>query len=284
MIKQLFFISACVFLSMNAFGQRKTKLNTNGEGTMFFSAGINRVGYTTSDVLLSGNDYTATLAETVIDDNGAATPVLSLFGSSTPQWNIQLGYFISNKWAIIAGFDRYNTFFRPNQSVALSGTFSPSSHSNYAGTYDDESIALNAQDLNLVQSRGMNFFNLGVLRMDQWFKSRKAEFAFNTVVGAKVGPIFSMVDYTFDNSTRQQLSSLSGMGFSGFIGMRFDFFQHIYLETNLVGGYLNQNNISISSNGSETAEQKVAFISPQINLGFSFFVRPTNGCGTCPQW
>lgn len=284
MIKQLFFILACFFLSISGFCQRKTKLNTNGEGTMFFSAGLNRTGYSTSNVLFSGNDYTATLAGTTIDDNREAASVLSLFGSDTPQWNIQLGYFISNKWAIIGGFDRYNTFFRADQSVGLSGTFSPSSHSNYAGSYNDESIALEPQDFNLAQSQGMNFFNLGILRMDQWFKSRKAEFAFNTVVGAKAGPIFSMVDYTFDNSTRQQISSLSGMGFSGFVGMRFDFFQHIFLETNLVGGYLNQKNISISNNGSETAEQKLAFISPQINLGFSFFARPTNGCGTCPQW
>jgi hypothetical protein len=274
----------CIVFSVNSFGQRKTRLNSNGEGTMFFSAGINRAGYTTSDVSFSSTDYDITLAGTEIKDNSNNASLLSMFQSETPQWNFQLGYFIAQKWAIIGGYDRYNTFFKENQQVDLSGTFSPTAHSNYSGTYNAEEITLNTQDFNLSQSQGVNYVNIGLMRMDQWFKSRKAEFAFNTVYGAKFGPVFTTVDYTFDSSTRQQVSSLSGFGISGVIGMRLDFFQHVYLETNVVGGYLNQNNISIASNAGKTAEQKVAFISPQINLGFSFFVRPTNGCGTCPQW
>tara|TARA_B100000508_G_scaffold141092_1_gene146427 strand:- start:89948 stop:90799 length:852 start_codon:yes stop_codon:yes gene_type:complete len=280
-----FFLSIIfIFPVLFCVGQRKTKLNTNGEGTMFFSGGINRSAYSSADVSLEGNNYSIILGELSLTDSQNETSPLSLFGSENHQFNIQIGYFISNKWAIIGGYDRYNTFFKTEQPIELSGTFSPSSHSNYSGTYDNESIDLDVNDFNLMQSQGMNFFNIGALRMDQWYKSRKAEFAFNTVAGAKFGPIFSMVDYTFDNSTRQQISSLSGVGFTGFAGIRLDFFQHIYLETIISGGYLNQSNIDLSTTGSETAGQKVAFISPQVNLGFSFFARPTNGCGTCPQW
>ena len=273
-----------LLLTIFSYGQRKTKLNTNGEGSMFFSAGLNRSGYSTTNVVLTGGTYSISLEGMLLSDNSEGVSPLSFFNSSSPQFNFQLGYFIAPKWAITGGFDRYNTFFRESQDVQLSGTFSPSSHSNFSGTYNSESISLNLDDFNVVQTQGMNYFNIGVLRMDQWFKSRKAEFAFNTVMGGKLGPIFTIADYTFDSSTRQQVSSLSGVGFSGFLGVRLDLFQHIYLEAIVTGGYLNQNNIKVSSNGSETVSQKTAFISPQINLGFSFFARPTNGCGTCPNW
>jgi hypothetical protein len=272
----LLIISVC--LLSTSFAQRKSKLNTNGAGTFFASFGANRSFYSAADVLLDGNTYTASFSDVEIAD------APSLGSTGTPQWNVQLGYFVAEKWAIIGGLDRYNTYFRQDQRVALTGSFAPQSHSNYNGTYQDETIDLSLSDFNLVQQKGMNFISIGVLRMDQVYKTRKNTFSFNTVFGAKLGPLIGAVDYTFDGSTRRDVSSLGGFGFAGIAGVRLDFFQHLYLEALVTGGYLNQNDILLSANGSETAEQKVAFISPQVNLGFSIFARPKNGCGTCPNW
>jgi len=116
------------------------------------------------------------------------------------------------------------------------------------------------------------------------YKSRKAEFAFHTVYGVKLGGLFTKVDYTFDDYTTQNISSFSGLGFSGDIGLRFEFYQHVFLQLGLTGGLLNQKNIKLSTNGSSTAKQVVGFISPSINIGFSFFISQKNNCGTCPQW
>ncbi len=284
MIRKNVFIFLSIVFPFFSFAQRKTKLNTNGQGAMFLSGGINRSGYSSTSVDLKGNDYSIVLGNVSLSDNSAGEPLTASLNSSTQQWNLQIGYFVANKWAIIGGYDRYNTFFNSDQDVLLSGTFAPGAHSQYSGTYNEQDIVLNQTEFNLEQIQGINYFNIGLLRMDQWYKSRKAKFVFNTLAAVKAGPIFSMVNYTFDNSTRQQVSSFTGFGFSGVIGLRLDFFQHLYLETNIIGGYLGQGNINLIDNGSETASQKTAFISPQINLGFSFFARPTNGCGTCPNW
>lgn len=284
MVKRVFLWICFILLLVPVSAQRKKKLNTNGEGTMFIKAGYNRAAFSDPNTVLSGDNYTATLEELNISDNEQGSSIARYFDDSSPQFNFQIGYFVAPKWSIILGFDRYNTFFTPDQQIGLTGTFAPGSHGSFEGTYDAESISLDRNDFNLRQEQGVNYFNVGVLRMDQLYKSRKASFSFNTVVGAKLGPVFTTVDYTFDDYTRQQVSSLSGIGFTGFAGVRLDFFQHVFFEADLVGGYLNQNNIDLSTNGSETAEQKAAYFSPQINLGVSFFVRPTNGCGTCPQW
>lgn len=278
----LFFliIFGCVHPSL---AQRKSKLNTNGQGTLFAQIGYNRSAYTTSDVAFQGNSYNFTLRETALKDNEESDGMGQFFSSSSPQISIKLGYFIKPKWALTLSFDRYNTFFENHQEVILDGTIAPGSHSDYSGSYN-ESINLTRNQFNIAQSRGVNYFALGVQRNDMLYKSRKAEFAFHTVYGVKLGGLFTQLDYTFDDYTTQNISSLSGFGASAELGLRFEFIQHIFLQLGLSGGVLNQSNLKLTSNGSATGKQVVAYISPSINLGFSFFVRPKNNCGTCPQW
>src|SRR5690554_7731278 len=265
------------------FSQRKTKLNTNGQGALFGQLGINRSFYSTANVEINSNNYNFTLENTSIKDNIQTKEESSLFSSESPQISIKLGYFIKPKWALTLSFDRYNTFFENHQEVILDGTIAPGSHLDYSGRYN-ESINLTRNQFNIAQSRGVNYFSLGVQRNDMLYKSRKAEFAFHTVYRVKLGGLFTQLDYTFDDYTTQNISSLSGFGASAELGLRFEIIQHIFLQLGLSGGVLNQSNLKLTSNGSATGKQVVAYISPSINLGFSFFVRPKNNCGTCPQW
>ena len=268
---------------MPVFAQRKSKLNTNGQGTLFAQLGYNRSTYSHSNVVLNGKDYDLTLNKTTIQDNIEGNGIGSFLSSSTPQFNIKIGYFIKPKWAITIGFDRYNTFFENNQTVDLVGNFAPGSHSNYSGNIDEE-ILLTRDQFNIEQSTGINFISIGVQRNDQLYKSRKAEFAFHTLYGVQFGPLLTQVNYTFDEYTAPSVSSLSGFGAAANIGIRFEFVQFIYLQLELDGGILNQNNISLTANASSTGEQVVRYISPSAHLGFNIFARPKNNCGTCPQW
>ncbi|PWH84646.1 hypothetical protein [Brumimicrobium oceani] len=266
-----------------AIAQRKSKLNTNGQGTLFAQVGYNRSAYSNSDVSLNGNFYDVVLNNTVIQDNAEGKGMGSFLSSSSPQINIKLGYFIQPKWAITLGFDRYNTFFEDNQSVGLEGTFTPEAHSNYIGAVDDE-ILLTRDQFSIAQSRGINFLSIGVQRNDQHFKSRKAEFAFHTLYGIQAGPLLTQVDYTYDGYVSPSVSSLSGIGVAANIGIRLQFMQYIYLQLELDGGLLNQNNIKLSSNGDTTGKQVVGFISPSVHLGFNILAGSKDKCGTCPQW
>lgn len=263
--------------------QRKSKLNTNGQGAFFAQIGYNRSAYSSSDVEFNGNNYSFFLRETSIKDNLESESLGKFFSSSSPQISIKLGYFIKPKWALTLSFDRYNTFFEDNQQVTLDGTIAPNTHSAYSGSYN-ESINLTRNQFSIAQSGGINQFSIGVQRNDMLYKSRKAKFALHTVYGVKIGGLFTKVDFIFDDYTTQNISSFSGLGFSGDLGLRLEFFQHVFLQLGLTGGLLNQNNIKLTTNGSSTAKQVVGFISPTINLGFSFFMSQKNNCGTCPQW
>lgn len=265
------------------FAQRKSKLNTNGQGTLFAQLGYNRSAYSNSNIVLNGNKYDVTLNNTSIQDNAEGIEMGSFLSSSSPQFNIKLGYFIKPKWAITIGFDRYNTFFEDNQTVGLDGTFAPGSHADFSGSVNEE-ILLTRNQFNIAQSGGINFISVGVQRNDQLYKSRKAEFAFHTLYGIQVGPLLTQVDYTFDDYTSPGVSSLSGFGAAANVGIRFEFAQFIYLQLEIDGGILNQNNIKLTSNGSATGEQVVGFVSPSVHLGFNILAGSKDKCGTCPQW
>lgn len=281
---KLIFFSILLFCSGFTYSQRKTKLNTNDKGTLFGYVGYNRSAYSASDVQFSSTNYDFTVGGMKFSDNKEEVAMGQYFNSSTPQFNFHLGFFVANKWAITLGMDRLNYFSRANQTVTFDGTFSPDAHNDFSGSYQNEEVTLNRNQLNIQQIGGINYVRVGALRVDQLYKSRKAEFAINSIVGIGVGALFSGLDYTFDNYTIQNVTSLSGFGISGHLGLRFDFFQHVFLQTSLSGGLFNQGNILLTTDASSSASHKMGYISPEVSLGFNIFAKPTNGCGTCPQW
>lgn len=265
-----------------ASSQLKPKLNTNGKGAIFAQVSYNSSIYSKSNVSFVSNTYDFTLNNTMVRDNIEGNGLNSFFSSSSPQFGVKIGYYVAVKWAIVASFDRYNTFLVDQQNVGLNGTFAPGTNSKYSGPYDEE-ITLDRNDFNLAQRNGINYFAIGVQRADQLFKSRSAAFSFQTVYGLKIGGLFTKVDFTYDDYTTRGISSFSGFGLSANLGLKFDFWQHVFLQLGVDGGLLNQGKIKTSNTQGETAKQVVGFFSPNVSLGFSIFTG-SNNCGTCPKW
>ncbi|MBW7867807.1 MAG: hypothetical protein H3C31_05720 [Brumimicrobium sp.] len=276
-------LSLWLFSTLVSNAQLKSKWSTNGKGALFGQFSYNSSVYSRSDVELHNTNYTITLKNVQIRDNIEGKGIASFISTSSPQFGAKLGYYIANKWAIIVSYDRYNTFFVDNQSIQLDGTFAPESNETYTGTYTNLPIILRRNDFNIQQRQGMNYFALGVQRADEWIKSRTGAFSFQTVYGLKIGGIQTKIDYTFNGITKQSISSFGGLGIAANIGLRFDFWQHVFLQLGLDGGYLSQNKIKTGNNAESFAIQKLGFLSPNISLGFSLFTS-SNGCDTCPKW
>lgn len=277
---RIILVSLCLSLYLPLWAQR---FNSNDKGVFFGQIGYNRSTYTHPDVKLSTDTYKATLENTKLSDNSKGVGMGKYFSSSSFQFNIKVGFYVADKWAIIASYDRYNTFFAPNQSVNLNGYFTPQTNPSYSGEVN-ESIALNNRNFNLTQKNGVNFFAIGVQRSDQLYKTRGGGFAFQLVYGVKIGGISTTVDYTYNNHTQENVSSFTGIGFAGNVDLKFDLAHYIFLQVGLDAGWLNQNKIKLSSGDTKDyAKQKSGYLSPHISLGFSI---PTggDGCGTCPKW
>lgn len=273
----LFFV-----VSPLCFGQRQTKLNTNGQGTLFGGVNYNRSYYSTSNLEFKGPQFNFTLIDTPLSDIPSTnSSYFDSEGFEYLQFNAQIGYFIKNKWAISLGFDRLNFFTPQSFTGQIDGVIAPNS-SSLSGEYNNEIIEINSNDLYYAQSLGSNLVSFSIHRMDQIYKSKKAILEILTYTKLGVGALFSNTDFTFNGVRNQQITSLSGSAFIVSAGFRTVFWQHFYLQVNISGGILNQRNLALGQNRS--LKHLTPYISPEIGLGFSYFVRPTNNCNTCPQW
>lgn len=275
------------FLGQYALAQRKTKLNTHSQGTMFGSIGYNRSIYSGSDADFSSTNYNYQLFGVSFSDHPNGLPLSNYFnsgGGETTQFNATIGYYVAHKWAVTLGVDRLNVFMNYTNETRLSGTFAPGAHSFLEGTYENEPVNFGAEQINYFQSDGVNFISAGLVRSSQLYKSRKARVEILANLGVNFGFLFAQSNYTFDAFTTQRIGGLSGVGFSGNLNARFVFFQHVFIQPQLTGGILNHSNTALSAGKNTTVSHTNGYLSPELRIGFSFFVRPTDGCGTCPQW
>jgi hypothetical protein len=273
---------ATALISPYSFGQRKTKLNTNGQGTLFGGINYNRSYYSNSQLSFTGPEFNFRLNGTKLSDTPSGNS--SYFhseGLEFLQFNAQIGYFIKPRWAISFNFERLNFFTPSDFSGEIDGVIAPGS-STLSGEYNNETIDLTSNDLYLEHSMGVNLVGVSLHRMDQIFKSKKAIFELLSYTRLGAGAIFSNANFTFNGIRDQQITSLSGVAFTASAGVRTVFLQHFYLQFNLTGGIINQRSVALGQNRS--VQHLTPYLSPEIGLGFSYFVRPTNNCNTCPQW
>lgn len=279
---RFFLILTMFFVFTEGFSQRNPKLSTNGRGTLFGDFNYNRSYYGTSTLDFNGNGYVFSLANVLFSDNpDDQGGYLNSSGIEYFQFTGNVGYFISPKWAISVGFARYNLFMNHDQTYDLEGTFAPNIHNDLEGSYDGGAINLNGEQLNYEQIDGVNYLSIAFHRSDLLYKHRKAYLEILSDISIGGGVLFSNADYTFNYSTRQQNTSLSGMGFHTSLGIKTIFSQLFYLRLGFRTGALNNGNVELGQQSS--LSHTVGFISPEIGVGFSYFFK-TDDCNTCPQW
>ena len=286
-MKIVLFFSLTILMSIPAFGQRKKKVNTAGQGTFFMYFGYNRSTYSASTIDFISPNYNFSMENVSGTDNtndGSIGKYIGSDGFETFQFNVHMGYYIKPKWAITFGVDRLNYFMANNQTVSLSGAFAPGNHSEWNGVYENQEIQIDRSNIFYRQESGMNYLRTGILHTQDLVSSRKGEFVLSLNTGVGAGIILSNAIFTYDDLTNTQTSGVSGFGLSGHLGLRADFFQRLFLQTTFSGGMINQGNIQLDQAGKVQASHSMGYFSPEIALGFLVYVRPTNNCGTCPQW
>lgn len=279
----LFFM--LLLLTSTVYSQRKSKLNTNGKGVLLGYVGYNRSAYNPTAISILSSNYNFSIQNARMSDNPDFVSLGSYLNSGgTPQMNAFLGYFVAHKWSLGIGWSRYNLFWSADPNTTMAGSFAPGVHGELSGAYQGVPFAPDSESFNYVQKKGVNVFNLKLSRVDQHKKSRDASFALQTVISISGGPIFSNTTYTFNGVVNSEVSGFSGYSGSVQGALRLVFFQHFFLQMGFSTGFLIQNDIALNSTKTTTAQHRNGFFSPEVALGFAVFARPTNGCGTCPQW
>lgn len=268
-------------------GKKKPK-NSQAQGTFYGTWGYNRSTYTKSTLHFVGQGYDFSLAESKAKDNPSPlswdyfNPKLL----TVPQFNIRFGYYIKNHYAISFGYDHMKYIFRDRNQVLLSGHIDPGVDdvTNWSGDFQDSLVITNRDNFHYENSNGLNFIRFGFERTDNLFGLKKW-FVLSSHVGVSAGGLLTYNDFNFGGQKDMVTISLSGYGLAASGGIRLEFFKHVFLQSNLTGGFNHLVKVKTRPNdASAFARQFYGYSMWDFSLGFLLYIRPTNSCNTCPTW
>ena len=271
-------------------GKRKPKVSV-ARGTLFGYYGYNRSWYSKSTIGFVGPGYEFDLKGSRATD--APIPFdpaihLNPLKTTLAQYNVRLGYYIRNHYAISLGYDKMKYVVDNGNPVLLSGSVNPGVDpvTNWSGDYNNESVTPDAEKFMFRHSGGMNYIRMEGTRSDQWFAiGSNQQFIFSTHVGVGLGAIMTENTFRFAGLTDVNTRGLSGFAGSLHGGIRLEFFKHFFVQSNISGGYMQQTHIRTRLNEPNAfARQKFGFFQFDTNLGFLLYIRPTNDCNSCPVW
>ncbi len=271
--------------------KRMKKKESDAQGTIFGYWGYNRSRYTKSDIRFVGPGYDFTMAGARAHDNPATGGVLDYIKPSSitiPQFNVRLGYYFRDHWAFSVGYDHLKYIFADGNEVFLSGEIDPGvdNVNNWSGIYDAEPITTSRSTFHYENSDGMNFLRVELTRTDRWLRfGPKEQFVISTSAGVSLGSILSYNDFNFAGSFSRRTISMSGMGIALHVAPRFEFFRHVFIQPQLSVGYLQQLKVKTRpNNASSYARHGFGYTELNAVLGFFAYIRPKNGCDSCPVW
>lgn len=285
----LFLLLMCFAPGMNAQVRKHKKKNSTAAGTLFFYWGYNRSYYTHSNIRFIGPDYDFKLKDVVAYDRPDKFRASVYFNPTTitvPQYNARLGYYLRDKWAISAGVDHYKYVMADHNEVLLDGFIADGIDTTWSGNYDDEPVVTDRNKFHYENTNGVNFIRIELMRsFDLLEFGSQRQIALTGNLGAGLGPILTYNDLNFAQSHTFATSSISGYGVGINGSLRLEFFRHFFVSMESGLGFIHLTHVRTRPDDRDQfAKQKFGFSSYFATAGAIFYLRPKNGCDSCPNW
>lgn len=279
-----------LFSSAQSSWKNKKQKVSHAQGTLFGYWGYNRSVYTKSNMRFVGPGYDFTLSGAKAHDNPSSEPAtyFSLNTLTVPQFSARVGYYIKNHWAISFGYDHMKYIFQDKNEVTLSGEIDPGvdNTTNWSGIYNGVPIVTDRNTFHYENSDGLNYLRFELMRTDLLLAfGSKDQFAVSSNFSVGAGTLLSFNDFDFAGQKNLRTISMSGYGISGHASLRFEFFRHVFVQTKFGGGFNHQLKVRNRPNdASAYTRHAYGYGSFDTSVGFLLYIRPTNGCDSCPVW
>ncbi len=286
-MKTLIFISFLIFLPFLGASQKRSK-DSQAKRAMFVYWGYNRSFYTDSKISFFGPGYDFSLVGVQATDRPSPDFITYVDPSTltVPQFNARIGFNFKKKWALSFGYDHMKYVIVHGPTYLLSGRINPliDPISNWSGDYNAEPVTTDESILHYENTNGMNYIRAEISHIDKLVRASNA-FAIYSVSGLGAGLVLNYNDFTFAGEKSMTTLSMSGVGASAHLGIRFEFFRHFFLQANNSVGFLYQHRVKTRGNDPYAyARQSLGYFQSDIVLGGIFYLRPKDNCNTCPNW
>ncbi|MES2588501.1 MAG: hypothetical protein V4622_05920 [Bacteroidota bacterium] len=258
---------------------------SNANGTLWINYGYNRSFYSKSDLTLKSYYYDFSVKEGTYSDKQSKSfsDFLSVNTPNSPQYNLNVGYYYMNKYALSIGINHTKMIFDDGNNVLLNGRIDEGTDSIWSGQYNDQQVVTNRNDFHF--ENNLNYFNLALTRTDKLFQSRNKLFALSANFGLGIGAVVSKNSFRFQNNFTEKIVSMSGFAISGQASARFEFFKNLFIQGELIGASVYQNKIKTRKDNLNTSGKQHFLMGQRVlTFGILIYFKPINGCNDCPVW
>ena len=249
-------------------------LNQTDKGGFYLYWGYNRSAYTKSSLRLVGPGYDFRLNELKAEDRPEKVSLVYLNPKkiTIPQFNVRMGYFFMDKWAVTFGYDHMKYIMRHPQTVKIKGHVDPGVSTLWNGDYNNQETELPYNQIHYENSDGNNYIRFGVARyFDLLSVGEKNWFRIRGVVEGTVGFLLPFNDLDFGGKKNLKTISVSGYGISLHPGLRLEFFNHLFFEGHFSGGFLHHVRVRTRPDDkSSFARQAYGFIETDFVFGYTW--------------
>jgi len=253
------------------------------KGKFYIYWGYNRGFYTNSDIRFNGSDYDFTLSDVKSHDHQTEVgydPYLKADGMTIPQTNFRVGYFFKDHWNISIGDDHMKYVMTQDQVVEING-YIKNTPTDYNDLYEHENIALTGDFLKFEHTDGLNYINVKVRRLDNLIRFGKfspVNIDINLLEGFGAGALVPRTNTTLLGQERYDEFHLSGFGIGGVAGINIMFWDLIFLQSEIKGGFIDMPDIRTTANKNDHASQHFFFTQLNVTLGAQFrLFKPKKG-------
>ena len=279
-----------LFLSVNALGQNysyKKKFGTQ-KNTMYLHWGYNRAIFTKSTINFVGSEFNFKLIGAAAKDR-PVNDFVTYFDPATftvPQFNIRLGWLYKFRWDWSFGWDHMKYVVRDYQSLYINGVIQGTTNSSLNGTYTnaDGKILIRPSELHYENTNGLNYVSIQLTNTAPLYKTNDRKFAIQRRLGGGVGAVLTQVDFNWDGQEYHSRPQVAGYGISAHAGVRFDFWNRVYIQNSFATGFLHLVKNGLPTRNGDYARHAFAYASWEVTLGLLWYVRTKNGCDSCPDW
>ncbi len=281
-----------ILIPLNGIGQKgqkysyKKKFGTQ-KNAMYISWGYNRALYTLSDITFHGPDYDFTLRDAAAHDRPVRN-YKTYFNPATisiPQFNFRVGWYYKFRWDISIGYDHMKYAMDQYQNLIINGVIEDTGNP-MEGVYSDADgvQAINPANLHYENTNGLNYVSFQLNNTAPIFKTKDLKFAVLRRLGGGFGPIINQTDFTWDGNSYESGFHIGGYGVSTNFGLRFDFFNRFFFQSNWTAGMIHLPKNNTIQNQNHYAKQQFFFAEWDLSMGLLLYIRTVNGCDTCPDW
>lgn len=264
----------------------KKKFGTQ-KNAVYITWGYNRSVYTRSDINFYGPDYGFILKDAAASDR-PAKKVKHYFMPSKftiPQFNVRVGWYYKFRWEMSLGYDHMKYVLDGYQNLVINGVIEDSSNP-LAGTYtdDDGPQLIRPSELHYENTNGLNYVSFALNNTAPLYKTKNLKFAVLRRTGGGFGPVITQTGFTWDGVENQTRFKVAGFGMSLNAGLRFDFFNRFFFQSNWTAGWINLPKNNTIQSQEHFAKQNFFFAEWDLSMGLLLYLRTINGCDTCPDW